>query len=171
MKLLSQKKYEELIHELATNEHRIFDLNKRLDKKQQELLNEKRIKETLQEASETISNEKLKLLNKVKQLKDNLRKSNGSIGGLTKEKLKLKAKIKDLENENNLLKETKNKLFDTYKYSLEENSKLKKEIEKVTLEKSKLQSSVVQLNEKNKVLTSKKSAKKYLRREERNNKK
>lgn len=170
MKLLSQKKYEELIHELATNEHRIFDLAKRLEKKQQELLNEKKIKETLQEASETISNEKLKLLNKVKQLKDNLRKANGSVGGLTKENEKLKNRIKALESEVGLLTETKNKLVKNCKSSVDENFKLKQDLEKINQEKSKLQTSVIQLNEKTKVLTSKKNAKKYLRREERKDK-
>ena len=65
MKLLSRKRYEELMAELETYEHRVFDLGKRLDKKQQELLDERRVKETLQEASETISNEKLKLLNSI----------------------------------------------------------------------------------------------------------
>ena len=99
MKLLSRKRYEELMAELETYEHRVFDLSKRLDKKQQELLNERRAKETIQEASEIVSNEKLKLLNKVKQLKDNLRKANGAIGGLTKENEKLKNKIKELTNE------------------------------------------------------------------------
>ncbi len=170
MKLLSQKKYEELIHEIATSEHRIFDLNKRLEKKQQELLNEKRIKETLQEASETISNEKLKLLNKVKQLKDNLRKANGSVGGLTKENEKLKNKIKSLESEVELLTETKNKLVKNCKTLVDENIKLKQDLEKINQEKSKLQTSVIQLNEKNKVLSSKKKVKDYLRREERKDK-
>ena len=64
MKLLSRKRYEAIMDELETYERRVFDLSKRLDKKQQELINERRVKETIQEASETISNEKLKLLNK-----------------------------------------------------------------------------------------------------------
>lgn len=170
MKLLSRKRYEELVAELETYEHRVFDLGKRLDKKQQELLDERRVKETLQEASETISNEKLKLLNKVKQLKDNLRKANGSVGGLTKENEKLKNKIKALENKNKLLTETKDKLVKNCKNSIDENIKLKQDLEKINQEKSKLQTSVIQLNEKNKVLSSKKKVKDYLRREERKNK-
>ena len=170
MKLLSRKRYEELMAELETYEHRVFDLGKRLDKKQQELLDERRVKETLQEASETISNEKLKLLNKVKQLKDNLRKANGSIGGLKKENKKLKNKIKCLENEKELLTETKDKLVKNCKNSIDENIKLKQDLEKINQEKSKLQASVIQLNEKTKVLSSKKKVKDYLRREERKNK-
>lgn len=170
MKLLSRKRYDELMDELTSYEHRVFDLSKRLDKKQQELMNERRVKETIQEASETISNEKLKLLNKVKQLKDNLRKANGSVGGLTKENEKLKNKIKALENENKLLTETKDKLVKNCKNSIDENIKLKQDLEKINQEKSKLQASVIQLNEKTKVLSSKKKVKDYLRREERKNK-
>lgn len=170
MKLLSRKRYEELMAELETYEHRVFDLGKRLDKKQQELLDERRVKETLQEASETISNEKLKLLNKVKQLKDNLRKANGSIGGLKKENKKLKNRIKELTNEKEFLTEAKDKLVKNCKNSIDENIKLKQDLEKINQEKSKLQTSLIQLNEKNKVLSSKKKVKDYLRREERKNK-
>ena len=170
MKLLSRKRYEAIIDELETYERRVFDLSKRLDKKQQELLNERRVKETIQEASKVVSNEKLKLLNKVKQLKDNLKKANGSIGGLTKENEKLKNKIKELTNEKELLTETKDKLVKNCKNSIDENVKLKQDLEKINQEKSKLQTSVIQLNEKTKVLTSKKNAKKYLRREERKDK-
>ena len=170
MKLLSRKRYDELIDELASYEHRVFDLSKRLDKKQQELLNERRSKETIQEASEIVSNEKLKLLNKVKQLKDNLKKANGSVGGLTKENEKLKNKIKELTNEKELLTEAKDKLVKNCKNSIDENIKLKQDLEKINQEKSKLQTSVIQLNEKTKVLSSKKNAKKYLRREERKEK-
>lgn len=169
MKLLSRKRYEAIIDELETYERRVFDLSKRLDKKQQELLNERRVKETIQEASKVVSNEKLKLLNKVKQLKDNLKKANGSIGGLTKENEKLKNKIKELTNEKELLTETKDKLVKNCKNSIDENVKLKQDLEKINQEKSKLQTSVIQLNEKTKVLSSKKNAKKYLRREERKN--
>ena len=170
MKLLSRKRYEELMAELETYEHRVFDLGKRLDKKQQELLDERRVKETLQEASETISNEKLKLLNKVKQLKDNLRKANGSIGGLKKENKKLKNRIEELTNEKEFLTEAKDKLVKNCKNSIDENIKLKQDLEKINQEKSKLQTSLIQLNEKNKVLSSKKKVKDYLRREERKNK-
>ena len=170
MKLLSRKKYDELMDELASYEHRVFDLSKRLDKKQQELLNERRAKETIQEASEIVSNEKLKLLNKVKQLKDNLRKANGAIGGLTKENEKLKNKIKELTNEKEFLTEAKDKLVKNCKNSVDENIKLKQDLEKINQEKSKLQTSLIQLNEKNKVLSSKKKVKDYLRREERKNK-
>ena len=170
MKLLSRKRYEELMAELETYEHRVFDLGKRLDKKQQELMNERRVKETLQEASETISNEKLKLLNKVKQLKDNLRKANGAIGGQKKENKKLKNRIEEISADREMIKESNMKLSKTLRLLEEDKTKLHGELNQVNIEKSKLQTSVIQLNEKNKVLSSKKKVKDYLRREERKEK-
>lgn len=170
MKLLSRKRYEELMNELEIYERRFFDLNKRLDKKQQELLEERKYKEKLQEMTETVSNEKIKLLAKQKQLKDSLRKSNGAIGGFKKENKKLKSELDKLLAEREILVESNQKYCANIKILTDEKVALGRELDQIKCEKTKLQTSVIQLNEKNKVLSSKKKVKDYLRREERKDK-
>ena len=166
MKLLSNKKYEELMEELESRDRRIFDLNKRLDKKQQELLIEKQEKEKLKGMYETITNEKIKLLNKVKQFKDNLRRTNGSVGGLTKENAKLKNRIEEISADREMIAESNKKISKINRLLSEEKAKLSQELSQVNVEKIQLQKSLIQLNEKNKILSSKKNQKGYLRREE-----